>query len=199
MSKYQSVTVGVTCKANNTLKASKVGPCASWSSWLSCLQLWHKAYRSGVNDRQLLLAKEVKETKHLFCLVNKQSIQERYQFNYMLLPGPFRTTINFDLSVSIGPKPLQVDAVKYPLCVCQAPSWYLGLLHTNLSSSSLSWLLKGPSLRSQCQWYPGRSIWRWTGEQPTKWPLGSYSSAAWRWSSWQTRYPRRDSMPWYLW
>ena len=37
--KYQCIT----SKANNTLKASKVGHCASWSSWISCLQLWHKA------------------------------------------------------------------------------------------------------------------------------------------------------------
>ena len=67
VSKYQSVTVSVTFKANNTLKASKLGHCASWSSWLSSLQLWHKAYPSGGSDRQLLLAKEVKETKHWFC------------------------------------------------------------------------------------------------------------------------------------
>ena len=96
-SKYQLVTVGVTFKANSTLKTSKVGHCASWSSWLNCLQLWHKANPCGVNDRQLLLAKEVKETKHW-------SIQERYQFSHMLLLGPFRTTCSyFDISVSIGP------------------------------------------------------------------------------------------------
>ena len=52
-SKYQLVTVCNSIKANNTLKASKVGHCASWFSWLRCLQLWHKAYSSGVNDRQL--------------------------------------------------------------------------------------------------------------------------------------------------
>ena len=61
--KYQCITF----KANNTLKASKVGHCALWSSWISCLQLWHKAYPSGGSDRQLLLAKELKETKHWFC------------------------------------------------------------------------------------------------------------------------------------
>ena len=44
-----------------TLKASKVGHCALWSSWLSCLQLWHKAYPSGGSDRQLLLAKDSKK------------------------------------------------------------------------------------------------------------------------------------------
>ena len=49
VSKYQSIK----SKQTNTLKASKVGHCALWSSWLSCLQLWHKAYPSGVNDRQL--------------------------------------------------------------------------------------------------------------------------------------------------
>ena len=65
-SKLSMVTVNVTFKAN-TLKASKVGHCASWSSWLSCLQLWHKVYPSGGNDRQLLLAKELKETKRWFC------------------------------------------------------------------------------------------------------------------------------------
>ena len=61
--KYQCITF----KANNTLRASKVGHCASWSSWISCLQLWHKAYPSGGSDRQLLIAKELKETKHWFC------------------------------------------------------------------------------------------------------------------------------------
>ena len=65
-SKLSMVTVGVTFKAN-TLKASKVWHCASWSSWLSRFQLWHKAYPSGGSDRQLLLAKEHKETKHWFC------------------------------------------------------------------------------------------------------------------------------------
>ena len=80
VSKLSMVTVGVTFKANNTLKASKVGHCALWSSRLSCLQLWHKAYPSGGSDRQLLLAKEFKETKHWFCQSIKQSIQERYQF-----------------------------------------------------------------------------------------------------------------------
>ena len=44
-----------------TLKASKVGHCALWSSWLSCLQLWHKAYPSGGSDRQLILAKDSKK------------------------------------------------------------------------------------------------------------------------------------------
>ena len=40
----------------------------------------------------------------LVLLVNKQSIQERYQFSRMLLPGPFRTTHSyFNNSVSIGP------------------------------------------------------------------------------------------------
>ena len=61
--KYQCIT----SKANSTLKASKVGHCALWSSWISSLQLWHKTYPSGGSDRQLLLAKELKETKHWFC------------------------------------------------------------------------------------------------------------------------------------
>ena len=40
----------------------------------------------------------------LVLLVNKQSIQQRYQFSHMLLLGPFRTTHSyFDNSVSIGP------------------------------------------------------------------------------------------------
>ena len=40
----------------------------------------------------------------LVLLVNKWSIQERYQFSRMLLPGPFRTTHSyFDNSVSICP------------------------------------------------------------------------------------------------
>ena len=37
-------------------------------------------------------------------LVNKWSIQQRYQFSHMLLLGPFRTTHSyFDISVSICP------------------------------------------------------------------------------------------------
>ena len=40
----ERVNIGQITKA--TLKASKVGHCASWSSWLSCLQLWHKVYPS---------------------------------------------------------------------------------------------------------------------------------------------------------
>ena len=40
----------------------------------------------------------------LVLLVNKWSIQERYQFSRMLLLGPFRTTHSyFDNSVSICP------------------------------------------------------------------------------------------------
>ena len=40
----------------------------------------------------------------LVLLVNKQSIQQRYQFSHMLLLGPFRTTHSyFDNSVSICP------------------------------------------------------------------------------------------------
>ena len=35
MGNYQCITP----KTNSTLKASKVGHCASWSSWISCLQL----------------------------------------------------------------------------------------------------------------------------------------------------------------
>ena len=40
----------------------------------------------------------------LVLLVNKRSIQQRYQFSRMLLLGPFMTTHSyFDNSVSIGP------------------------------------------------------------------------------------------------
>ena len=40
----------------------------------------------------------------LVLLVNKWSIQERYQFSHMLLHSPFRTIHSyFDNSVSIGP------------------------------------------------------------------------------------------------
>ena len=40
----------------------------------------------------------------LVLLVNKRSIQQRYQFSHMLLLGPFRTTHSyFDYSVSICP------------------------------------------------------------------------------------------------
>ena len=47
---------------------------------------------------------KTQRNQSLVLLVNKQSIQERYQFSHMLLPGPFQTThIYFDNSVSIGP------------------------------------------------------------------------------------------------
>ena len=40
----------------------------------------------------------------LVLLVNKQSIQQRYQFSHLLLLGPFKTTHSyFDNSVSICP------------------------------------------------------------------------------------------------
>ena len=55
----RQVNICQTIKA--TLKASKVGHCALWSSWFSCLQLQHKAYPSGGSDRQLLLAKDSKK------------------------------------------------------------------------------------------------------------------------------------------
>ena len=60
VSKLSMVTVSVTFKAN-TLKASKVGHYTSWSSSISCLQLWHKAYPSGGSNRQLLLTKDSKK------------------------------------------------------------------------------------------------------------------------------------------
>ena len=91
-SKYQSIK----SKQTNTLKASKVGHCALWSSWLSCLQLWHKAYPSGVNDRELF-PKAVKETKHWFCLVQKAVHSGKVPVlavcYYLVLSGPQQTLI----------------------------------------------------------------------------------------------------------
>ena len=99
--KEERVKIGQIIKA--TLKASKVGHCALWSSWLSCLQLWHKAYPSGGSDRWLLLAKDSKKPS-AGSVSHKRSIQQRYQFSHMLLLGPFRTTHSyFDNSVSICP------------------------------------------------------------------------------------------------
>ena len=47
---------------------------------------------------------KVQRNQALALLVNKRSIQERYQFSHMLLLGPFRTTHSyFDNSVSICP------------------------------------------------------------------------------------------------
>ena len=84
-------------------QASKAGHCASWSSQLSCLQLWHKAYPSGGSDRRLLLVKDSKKPSVRFGS-HKRSNQQRYQFSRMLLLGPFRTTHSyFDISVSICP------------------------------------------------------------------------------------------------
>ena len=84
-------------------QASKAGTCASWSSQLSCLQLWHKAYPSGGSDRRLLLAKDSKKPS-VGSVSHKRSNQQRYQFSRMLLLGPFRTTHSyFDNSVSICP------------------------------------------------------------------------------------------------
>ena len=36
-----------------------------WYSWLSCLQLWHKAYPSGGSDRWLLVARDSKKLQGL--------------------------------------------------------------------------------------------------------------------------------------
>ena len=47
---------------------------------------------------------QTQRNQALVLLVNKRSIQERYWFSCMLLPGPFRITHSyFDNSVSIGP------------------------------------------------------------------------------------------------
>ena len=97
--KEERVKIGQIIKAN----PKRVGTCASWSSQLSCLQLWHKAYPSGGSDRRLLLAKDSKKPS-VGSVSHKRSNQQRYQFSRMLLLGPFRTTHSyFDNSVSICP------------------------------------------------------------------------------------------------
>ena len=106
MSQTRSLKGGMSKnRSNNKSKpqASKAGTCASWSSQLSCLQLWHKAYPSGGSDRRLLLAKDSKKPS-VGSVSHKRSNQQRYQFSRMLLLGPFRTTHSyFDNSVSICP------------------------------------------------------------------------------------------------
>ena len=84
----------------------------------------------------------------LVLLVNKRSIQERYQFSHMLLPGPFRTTHSyFDNSVSIGPT--SVSHYKWMLSKhtsVHAKHQVNTLNHYRDSSHSVSLVvLKGPS------------------------------------------------------
>ena len=93
-------------RSNNKSKpqASKAGTCASWSSQLSCLQLWHKAYPSGGSDRRLLLAKDSKKPSVGSVSQISGPITKGTSFSHMLLLGPFRTTHSyFDNSVSICP------------------------------------------------------------------------------------------------
>ena len=117
-------------------------------------------------------------------------------FSRMLLPGPFRTTTNFDLSVYIGPT--SVSLYKWTLysnplvCAKRQVDTFISLRYP--SPISL-WFLKGPSFRSRCLQYQERSIWTWNGEQLTKWPLGSSSDDGWRLSSWQTKWQGTDSGP----
>ena len=138
-------------------------------------------FSCGVNDRQLLLAKEVKGTKHWFYLFNKQSIQERYQLAvcyYSVLSGPHVVTSIYQFllvlplsAITSGcclVPPLYVPDVKsIPCIIAELAIYQFSLV-----------VLKGPSFRSQYWQSQGRSIQRWTGEQLTKLPLGSSSSTA---------------------
>ena len=55
-------------QTNNTLKASKVGHCASWSSWFElCLCCGIRLTLQESMTASCFLAKAVKETKHWFC------------------------------------------------------------------------------------------------------------------------------------
>ena len=92
-------------RPNNKSKpqASKAGTCASWSSQLSCLQLWHKAYPlEAVTDGCSL--PKTQRNQALVLLVISGPISKGTSFSRMLLLGPFRTTHSyFDNSVSICP------------------------------------------------------------------------------------------------
>ena len=100
-------------------------------------------------------------------------------FSRMLLHGPFRTTVNFDNSVTKGPtsvshykRTLSNNPLVHAKCqVAISISYQVTCFQFHL------WFLKGPSFRSQClEWSHGKSIQRWTGEQPTRWQPGGSSS-----------------------
>ena len=158
----------------------------------------------GVNGRQLFTCQSSSRNQVLVLLISWISgpFRKGTNLSYMLLLGPLRTTVNFDISVSIGPISISLYTWILSRTLCECARHHVDTLHITLviCCPVLSWLLKGPSFRSQClQQSPGRSIQRWIGEQLTKWPLGRCSSATWMSSLWQSRYQQRDSMPSYLW
>ena len=115
----------------------------------------------------------------LVLLVNKWSIQQRYQFSHMLLLGPFRTTHSyFNNSVSIGP-----TSVSHYKCL-SIPQYMpnIRLIPSTITEIALiQFLSGGPEwtvyLQTKCHRSQGRSIWRWTGEQQTRLPHGNSSSS----------------------
>ena len=116
----------------------------------------------------------------LVLLVNKQSIQERYQLSRMLLLGPFRTTHSyFDNSDSIDPTSVSITSG----CCLSTPQYMSNVRSIPLTIPEIAliqFLSGGPErtvyLQTTCHWSQGRSIRRWTGEQPTRLQHGGSSS-----------------------
>ena len=116
----------------------------------------------------------------LVLLVNKWSIQQRYQFSHVLLLGPFRTTHSyFNNSVSIGP----TSVSHYNGCCLSTPQYMPNVRLIPLTITEIAliqFLSGGPErtvyLQTTCHQSQGRSIRRWTGEQQTRLLHGNSSS-----------------------
>ena len=99
--KEERVNIGQTIKANP--KQVKQGP-------VLCAPASLAAFSCGIRLTPLEAVidscslPKTQRNQMLVLLVNKRSIQQRYQFSHMLLLGPFRTTHSyFDNSVPICP------------------------------------------------------------------------------------------------
>ena len=114
---------------------------------LACIVslLWHKAYPQESITAGCILVKSVKETKFgSVCHQLSSPFSKGTSFSCMLLPGPFRTTTNFNLSVSIGPT--SVSLYKWTLSstpsVCAKHQIDTLLSYRNIYHQSLSGSLK---------------------------------------------------------
>ena len=99
--KEERVNIGQTIKANP--KQVKQGPVLHGPASLAIFSCGIRLTPlEAVTDGCSL--PKTQRNQALVLLVNKQSIQQRYQFSHMLLLGPFRTTHSyFNNSVSICP------------------------------------------------------------------------------------------------
>ena len=125
-------------------------------------------------------SQRLKETKCWFCWSISGPFSKGTSFSRMLLLGPFRTTHSyFDNSVSIGPT--SVSHCKWMLS--KHPQYMPNVRSIPLAITEIAliqFLSGGPErtiyLQTKCHRSQGRSIQRWTGEQPTRLPHGNSSS-----------------------